>query len=122
MPAPTDPVAFRGRHDAVRSEAAASRRYGTTTDYVTSTQIYDSLGQARQTQTAAEGWNTTVSMTSYDSHGLDGESDDMSVAAGSPSTTPADVAASAFNDRAEYFYEGDGHDCSSAGHPRTWCS
>jgi hypothetical protein len=53
----------------VRSEAAASRRYGTSTDYVTSTQIYDSLGQARQTQTAAEGWNTTVSMTSYDSHG-----------------------------------------------------
>jgi hypothetical protein len=53
----------------VRSEVAASRRYGTTTDYVTSTQIYDSLGQARQSQTAAEGWNTTVSMTSYDSHG-----------------------------------------------------
>ena len=44
----------------MRSEAVASRRYGTTTDYVTSTQICDSLGQARQTQTAAGGWNTTT--------------------------------------------------------------
>src|SRR6185437_9742264 len=43
--------------------------YGTAANYVPPVSIYDSLGQLRQTQTAAEGGDTIVSDSFYDSHG-----------------------------------------------------
>jgi RHS repeat-associated protein len=82
--------------------------YGSGTSYVTSISIYDSLGQLRQTQTAAEGGNTAVSDTFYDSHGWVWETNNKYVVAGSPSASVVDVAESAVNDRSINTYNGAG--------------
>jgi RHS repeat-associated protein len=79
-----------------------------TTGYLTSISIYDSLGQLRQTQTAAEGGVTAVSSTVYDSHGWTVESDNKYTITGSPSTSLVSAAAGAINDRTLYAYDGAG--------------
>jgi RHS repeat-associated protein len=82
--------------------------YGTGTNYLTSISIYDSLGQLRQTQTAAEGGDTVVTDTFYDSHGWAAGSDNKYVVTGNPSTTLVTVAPSAVNDRTVSTYDGIG--------------
>jgi RHS repeat-associated protein len=82
--------------------------YGTGTNYVTSVSIYDSLGQLRQTQTAAEGGDTVVTDKFYDSHGWVWQTNDKYVVSGSPSTTLVSVAESAVNDRTITTYNGAG--------------
>ncbi|HET9898142.1 MAG TPA: RHS repeat-associated core domain-containing protein [Streptosporangiaceae bacterium] len=82
--------------------------YGTGTNYLTSISIYDSLGQPRQTQAAAEGGNTVVTDTFYDSHGWVAETDNKFVVTGSPSTKLVSVAPAAVNDRTVSAYDGDG--------------
>jgi YD repeat-containing protein len=73
--------------------------YGNGTNYVNSVSIYDSLGELRQTQTAAEGGDTVVTDKFYDSHGWVWQSNNKYVVAGSPSIAPVTVAESAVNDR-----------------------
>lgn len=82
--------------------------YGTGTNYVTSISLYDSLGQLRQTQTAAEGGNTAVTDNFYDSHGWVWQTNNKYVIAGSPSTTVQPVAESAVNDRTVSTFDGAG--------------
>jgi RHS repeat-associated protein len=81
---------------------------GTSTSYLTSISIYDSLGQLRQTQTSAEGGNTAVTDQFYDSHGWAVQSNNKYVVSGSPSTTPVTVANSAVNDLTLYSHDGNG--------------
>jgi RHS repeat-associated protein len=80
---------------------------------VTSVSIYDSLGQLRQTQTAAEssspsGPNIAVTDRFYDSHGWVWQSNNKYVVSGSPSTSPVSVAESDVNDRTITSYNGAG--------------
>lgn len=82
--------------------------YGTGTNYVTSVSIYDSLGQLRQTQTAAEGGHTAVTDDFYDSHGWVWQTYNKYVVSGSPSVTLVPEAASAVNDRTITSYNGAG--------------
>jgi RHS repeat-associated protein len=82
--------------------------YGTGTNYVTSISLYDSLGQLRQTQTAAEGGDTVVSDDFYDSHGWVWQTNNKYVVGGSPSASPVSVAESAVNDRTVSTYNGAG--------------
>jgi RHS repeat-associated protein len=82
--------------------------YGTGTNYVTSVTIYDSLGQPRQTQTAAEGGDTAVSDSFYDSHGWVAQTYNKYVVSGGPSTSLVSVPASAVNDRTVDTYNGAG--------------
>ena len=58
--------------------------YGTGTNYLTSISIFDSMGQLRQTQAAAEGGNTVVTDTFYDSHGWVAGTDNKYVVVGQP--------------------------------------
>ncbi len=82
--------------------------YGTGTNDVTSVSIYDSLGQLRQTQTAAEGGNTIVTDQFPDSHGLAWQSNNKYVVSGSPSAGLVSVAESAVNDRTVSAFDGSG--------------
>jgi RHS repeat-associated protein len=82
--------------------------YGTGTDYLTSISIYDSVGQLRQTQAAAEGGVTAVTDNFYDSHGWVSQTYNKYVVSGSPSTTLVSEAASAVNDRTVNTYNGIG--------------
>jgi RHS repeat-associated protein len=82
--------------------------YGTGTDYQTSISIYDSLGQLRETQTAAEGGDTVVSDNFYDSHGWLSQTYSKYVVTGNPSSTLVSEAASAVNDRTVTTYNGAG--------------
>lgn len=82
---------------------------GSGTDYVTSVSLYDSLGQPRQTQTAAEGGNSVFTDNFYDSHGWVWQTNNKYVVAGSPS--PAQVltfAESGVNDRTVNSFDGAG--------------
>ena len=86
---------------------------GTSTDYVTSINIYDSLGQLRQTQTAADTQNTTKPETVVtdqfrDSHGWVWQSNNKYVVQGSPSATVVTIANSAVNDRTVSTFDGSG--------------
>ncbi|MGH3169818.1 MAG: hypothetical protein ACRDN0_28555, partial [Trebonia sp.] len=72
---------------------------GSSTDYVTSVSIDDSLGNLRQTQTAVEGGDTAVSDKFYDSHGWVSQTYNKFVVSGVPSTALVQEAASAVNDR-----------------------
>ena len=83
--------------------------YGTGTNYVTSVSIYDSMGQLRQTQTAAEGGDTVVTDSFYDSHGWVAARPTTSTS--SPAIRPprwSTVAPSAVNDRTISTYDGAG--------------
>ena len=82
--------------------------YGTGTNYATSVSIYDSMGQLRQTQTAAEGGNMVVADSFYDSHGWAAGRNNKYVVTGNPSTTLVTVAPSAVNDRTISTYDGAG--------------
>ena len=82
--------------------------YGTGTSYLTSISIYDSMGQLRQTQTAAEGGNTVVTDQIRDSHGWVVQSNNKYVVSGNPSTTPVTMANSAINDRTTSSYDSAG--------------
>lgn len=68
--------------------------YGTGTDYTTSVNLYDSLGQLREVQSDAEGGGRQVSDTFYDSHGWVVKSNNTYYTTGAPSTSailqPAD--------------------------------
>ena len=79
-----------------------------TTGNLTSISIYDSLGQLRQTQTAAEGGVTTVSSTSYDSQGWTAENDSNYAVTGSPSVGLVSAATGGINARTLFSYDGDG--------------
>jgi RHS repeat-associated protein len=87
--------------------------YGTGTNYLTSISIYDSLGQRRQTQTAADTQDTTKPETVVtdqfrDSHGWVWESNSKYVVQGSPSATLVPIANSAVNDRTVSTFDGSG--------------
>jgi len=82
--------------------------YGTAANYVPSVSIYDSLGQLRQTQTAAEGGDTIVSDSFYDSHGWTAGTNNKYVVTGNPSTTLVTAAPSAVNDRTISSYDAAG--------------
>ncbi len=82
--------------------------YGTGTNYVPAIAIYDSLGQLRQTQAAAEGGNTVVTDTFYDSHGWVAGKDNKYVVSGNPSASLVSVAPTAVNDRTVYTFDGSG--------------
>ncbi len=82
--------------------------YGTGTNYVHSVSIFDSMGQPRQTQSAAEGGDMVVTDTFYDSHGWATGTDNKYVVTGNPSTTLVTVAPSAVNDRTISTYDGAG--------------
>jgi RHS repeat-associated protein len=82
--------------------------YGTGTNYVTSISLYDSLGQLRQTQTAAEGGNSIVTDQFRDSHGWAWQSNNKYVVSGSPSTTLVNEPNSAINDRVVSTFDGAG--------------
>ncbi len=82
--------------------------YGTGTNYVTSISIYDSYGQLRQTQAAAEGGNTIVSDQFRDSHGLVWQSNNKYVVSGAPSASLVSVAETAVNDRSVSTFDGSG--------------
>ena len=82
--------------------------YGTGTNYATSISIYDSFGQLRQTQTAAEGGNTIVTDQFRDSHGLVWQTNNKYVVSGSPSAGLVQVAESAVNDRTVSTFDGSG--------------
>ena len=82
--------------------------YGTGTNYVTSVSLYDSSGQLRQTQTAAEGGDMVVTDSFYDSHGWVTAANNKYVTDGSPSTSLIAVAATAVNDRRINSYDGSG--------------
>jgi RHS repeat-associated protein len=81
---------------------------GSSTGYVTSVSLYDSLGQLRQTQVQSEGGNTAVTDKSYDSHGWVWQTSNNYVVSGSPSTTLATVTTSAANDRTVTTFDADG--------------
>jgi RHS repeat-associated protein len=81
---------------------------GAGTDYVASVSLYDSLGQLRQTQTAAEGGDTTVTDKFYDSHGWVWKTFNRYVISGSPSATIVQEADSAVSDRTIDSYDGAG--------------
>jgi RHS repeat-associated protein len=82
--------------------------YGTGTNRVTSISIFDSLGQLRQTQAAAEGGNNIVTDQFRDSHGWVWQSNNKYVVSGSPSTSLLSVAESAVNDRTVSAFDGSG--------------
>ncbi|HET9898139.1 MAG TPA: RHS repeat-associated core domain-containing protein [Streptosporangiaceae bacterium] len=82
--------------------------YGTGTNYVPAITIYDSMGQLRQTQAAAEGGNTVVTDTFYDSHGWVAGKNNKYVVSGSPQPTLVSVAPTAVNDRSVYTFDGSG--------------
>jgi RHS repeat-associated protein len=79
--------------------------YGTGTNYLKSVAIYDSLGQLRQTQTAAEGGDSVVSDKFYDSHGWVWETNNKYVVSGPPSTSLVSVAEDSVNDRTIYGFD-----------------
>ncbi|HEY3902381.1 MAG TPA: RHS repeat-associated core domain-containing protein [Streptosporangiaceae bacterium] len=82
--------------------------YGTGTGYLTSVSIYDSLGQLRQVQTAAEGGDTSVSDKFYDSHGWVWQTNNKYVVSGNPSVSLVSEAESAVNDRTITAFNGAG--------------
>ncbi|MFD1049923.1 type IV secretion protein Rhs, partial [Kibdelosporangium lantanae] len=82
--------------------------YGKGTNYVTTVNIYDALGQLRQSQTDAEGGGRVAKDTFYDSHGWARTSNNRYYTDGVPSTTIVSVADSAVNDRTVMTYDGSG--------------
>jgi RHS repeat-associated protein len=80
----------------------------TSTNYVTTISLYDSLGQLIQTQGDAEGGGRVVSDTFYDSHGWATRSNNKYLTAGGPSTTLISVADKDVNDRTVTTYDGSG--------------
>ena len=81
---------------------------GAGTSTVTSVSIYDSLGSLRQTQTAAEGSNTAVTDSFYDSHGWVWDANNKYVIVGGPSAALQSAANSAVSDRTVTSYDGTG--------------
>ncbi len=82
--------------------------YGAGTNYVTSVSIYDSLGQLRETQTAAEGGNSVFTDNFYDSHGWLWQTYNRYVVQGAPSQVLQPGPASNVNDRTIDTFDGAG--------------
>jgi RHS repeat-associated protein len=82
--------------------------YGKGTNYVTTVNIYDALGQLRQSQSDAEGGGRIVKDTFYDSHGWTRVSNNRYYTDGDPSSTIVSVADSAVNDRTITAFDGSG--------------
>jgi RHS repeat-associated protein len=81
---------------------------GVGTDYKTSIDLYDSIGQKVQTQNEAETGGRSVTDTFYDSHGWVRHSNNEYNTDGAPSTTLITVAEEAVNDRTVTSYDGTG--------------
>ncbi|MFD0636068.1 RHS repeat domain-containing protein [Catenulispora yoronensis] len=73
--------------------------YGTGSNYVTSTKLYDTMGRLVQTQTAAENGGSQVSDTFYDGHGWVVATNNHYLIAAAPGTTVQQVAAGSVDDR-----------------------
>ncbi|WP_237773866.1 polymorphic toxin-type HINT domain-containing protein [Actinosynnema sp. ALI-1.44] len=82
--------------------------YGKGTNYVTAVNLYDGLGQLRQTQTDVEAGGRAVKDTFYDSHGWARVSNNRYYTNGAASTTLVQVADSAVDDRTIVTYDGSG--------------
>lgn len=78
---------------------------GTTTHYVTTTTLFDSFGQTRQTQSEAEGGGRLVNDTLYDSHGWTVGAARY-ITDGAPGTTMLSVADEAVDDRTTITHDG----------------
>jgi RHS repeat-associated protein len=97
--------------------------FGTGTNYVTSVELRDSLGQIRQTQTDAGDGGRIVKDVVYDSHGWQRATDNRYLTTGAPATSMVSVASSAVDDRTVYLYDGAGRAVTAAayrGLTRTW--
>jgi RHS repeat-associated protein len=82
--------------------------YGTGTNYVTSTKLYDTMGRLVQTQTAAENGGSQVSDTFYDGHGWTAATNDHYLIAAAPGSTVQQVAANAVDERTVNKMDGSG--------------
>jgi len=82
--------------------------YGPKTNYVNTINLYDGMGQLRQTQTDAEGGGRVVKDVFYDSHGWARISNNRYYTDGTPATTMVAVADSAVDDRTITAYDGSG--------------
>ena len=76
--------------------------------YATTVELYDALGQLRQTQSEAEGGGRVVADTFYDSHGWAVRSNNRWFTSGAPATTLISTADSAVNSRTITAYDGTG--------------
>jgi RHS repeat-associated protein len=82
--------------------------YGTGTNYLTSIELRDSFGQARQVQTDANDGTRMVSDTVYDSHGWVRKTNNRYLTSGTPGTTMVSVADAAVDNRTVNTYDGSG--------------
>src|SRR5262249_7588320 len=79
-----------------------------TTDFITTVNLYDAMGQLRQTQTDAEGGGRAVKDVFYDSHGWARISNTRYYTDGAPGPTMIAVADSEVFDRTVTAYDGTG--------------
>jgi RHS repeat-associated protein len=82
--------------------------YGSGMSYVTSISIYDSFGQLRQTQTAAEGGNMVVTDSFYNTRGLVWLAHNKYVTNGAPTTNLIVVTDTSVSDRRINTYDASG--------------
>ncbi|MEV4318088.1 putative adhesin [Actinocrispum sp. NPDC049592] len=82
--------------------------YGTGTNYLTTVELRDSMGQVRQLQTDANDGTRMVTDTVYDSHGWVRKSNNRYLTTGTPSTTMVAVADAAVDNRTVKTYDGSG--------------
>jgi RHS repeat-associated protein len=82
--------------------------YGPATNYVTTINLYDGMGQLRQAQTNADGGGRVVRDVFYDSHGWARIANNRYYTNGDPGTTVVAVADSAVDDRTITAYDGAG--------------
>lgn len=94
--------------ETMTTTTTVSTGTGTGTATVTRIELYDAMGQLRQTQTDAVGGGRTVTDTFYDSHGWPIRTNNHWYTTGAPTATLITAADAAIDSRTVYSYDSAG--------------